>query len=344
MLAGAQHGPGAALMPKRSLFCRPGKKLLVQHLYVTLEPCCHHGKTPPCTDAIIAAGIKRVIVSVIDPNPLVAGKGIEVLRKSGIQVDVGLLSRESVLVNEDFFWSITQKKAFITLKLALTLDGRIADVSGNSKWITGEQSRKIVHELRRKHAAVAVGRSTLEADDPMLNVRHRKGFSPARIIFSSNKNIPPESYFFRNAHEAKSIVVMGGGSSKDIQVNSGIEFWQTGENDPRSSLNVFLEMAFQQNLTSILVEGGQKLASQFLEFGLVNRIYLFYGNKLFGNGKDGISFTGGLPVNGCISLKDAQFKSVGADFLVSGIPVFSGSSVSNRSRFKSVPMARHCCS
>lgn len=292
-------------------------------IYVTLEPCCHFGRTPPCSDSIISYGIKRVIFAVEDPNPAVAGKSCRILKEHGIEVNQGLLCKEASLVNEDFFWAITQKKAWVTLKLAMTLDGRIADYGCNSKWITGEAAREMVHELRRCHAAVAVGKKTLQQDDPRLTVRHKKGFFPARIVFSSSGVIPEHSYFYKNAHDTRSIVVIRGGEScAIIKENSGIELWYTGEKESIKSFNRFLEMAYQQNLTSIFIEGGQQIGSQMLQFKLVNRLYLFYGNRLTGKGTEGVLFSKGLPVSDCITLKEIRHKVIGSDFLVSGIPVY----------------------
>lgn len=292
-------------------------------LYVTLEPCCHFGKTPPCTDAIIASGVRRVFIAVEDPNPLVSGKGIKHLQENGIAVFCGLLKQEAEELNEDFFWSILKKQAWVTLKLALTLDGRIADENGNSKWITGNDSRDYVHELRRCHSAVAVGRGTFESDNPQLTVRHKQGYYPARIVLSSVEKIDPQSYFYQHASEARSIVVVRGERDSQIIKSSGIEYWYTGKTDYFDSLKCFLSMAYQQNLPSIFFEGGQKLASMLLEAKLVNRLYLFYGNKILGNGIEGISFLNGLPVGGCISLKKMNSKVFNSDLLISGIPQYS---------------------
>ncbi len=286
--SGATQKYGGAHAEKVALM-QAGENAKGATLYVTLEPCCHFGKTPPCTNAVIAAGIHRVVVSVLDPNPLVSGKGVEQLRDSGIEVSSGLLEKESNLINEDFFWSITRKRAWVTLKLAMTLDGRIADENNSSKWITGEKSRRFVHELRRCHAAIAVGRTTFEVDDPQLTVRHKKGYFPARIIFTSNDRISSESYFYKHAQEARSIIAILGGAKRDIiKAESGIELWYTGNDSENDKIFSFLEMAFEQGITSVFVEGGQRVASSFLEAGLVNRVYFFYGNRLLGKGKDGI--------------------------------------------------------
>jgi diaminohydroxyphosphoribosylaminopyrimidine deaminase / 5-amino-6-(5-phosphoribosylamino)uracil reductase len=290
-------------------------------LYVTLEPCRHFGKTPPCTRAIIAAGIKRAVVAISDPNPLVRGKGTAELRRAGIRVDTGLLIDKAREINEDFFWAIVRKRAWITVKLALTLDGRIADAKGASQWITGTEARTFAHELRRRHAAVAVGRATLVEDDPRLTVRHKKGYRPARIVFTSSPDhIPERSYFARNTGEARSIVVVSGRGRRRIVFGKGIEYWYTGRKQFGKSLAEFTRMAFAENLTSVLVEGGQMLASAFLENNLVNRLVIAYGNKIVGNGKDGILFETGLGINKCIRLKELRMFAAGEDIVISGIP------------------------
>ncbi|HEX3019522.1 MAG TPA: bifunctional diaminohydroxyphosphoribosylaminopyrimidine deaminase/5-amino-6-(5-phosphoribosylamino)uracil reductase RibD [Chitinispirillaceae bacterium] len=292
-------------------------------LYVTLEPCCHFGKTSPCTDAIIKSGISKVIFSVRDPNPLVSGMGAAQLLQNGIEVSEGLLQQQATELNEDFFWSIQKKQAWITLKLALTLDGKIADNEGNSKWITGAASREYVHELRRCHAAIAVGIGTLETDNPQLTVRHKQGYFPARIVFSSSNKVIEQSYFFKHYADARSVVVINGGNNCEIKKEDGIEYWYTGQSDKGLGLQRFVKMAYEQHLTSIFVEGGQRIASQFLQAGLVNRLYLFYGSKILGDGKNGISFSRGLPIDECISLKSIKQQVFDEDFLISGIPQYN---------------------
>ena len=307
---------------ERVALAQAGKKARGATLYATLEPCCHYGRTPPCTDAVIAAGIGRVVAAIGDPNPLVNGKGRRRLMAAGITVETGLLRHEAALVNEDFFWAVTTKRAWITLKLACTLDGRIADEDGGSRWITSDAARTFVHELRRRHAAIAVGRATLELDDPRLTVRHCKGNSPARCVFTSNKKIPAGSYFARHTGEARSIVVVAGGKKRSIvhDAPTGLEYWHTGEKDTGAHLAAFAEMAYENDLTSVLVEGGQKLASAFLEQGLANRVYLFYGNKLLGRGKEGFLFSKGLAIDKGVSLKQMEILPFADTVAVTGIP------------------------
>jgi diaminohydroxyphosphoribosylaminopyrimidine deaminase / 5-amino-6-(5-phosphoribosylamino)uracil reductase len=290
-------------------------------LYVTLEPCCHYGRTPPCTDAIVSSGIKTAYISTRDPNPLVCGRGIRQLRKNGIRVYVGLLSDEAESINEDFFWSITRKTPWITLKLALTLDGRIADEAGRSQWITSVRSRAFVHELRRRHAAIIVGRTTLQRDDPRLSVRHGMRANPARIVFSSSPRLPATSYFIRHTHATRSIIVIPGGNNAAVEkCDSGLEIWHTGGRTGEKRIASFLHMAYDEGLTSILVEGGSKVASSFMEYRCVNRVCLFYGNKLLGKGLEGFSFFEGLPLSRAVELRDRMVQTFGDDVMISGIP------------------------
>ena len=307
---------------ERVALARAGRTAAGATLYVTLEPCCHWGRTPPCTDAIIAAGVRRAVVAVADPNPLVNGKGIRRLRAAGIDVDIGFLEHQARAVNEDFFWAITRKRAWITLKLACTIDGRIADSKGDSQWITGGAARVFAHELRRRHAAVAVGRTTLEHDDPRLTVRHLKGFAPARCVFTSDISLPRSSYFVRHAASVRSIVVVAGkGKRRTVRdPRCGIEFWHTGEKTGRAHLSAFAEMAFENDITSVLIEGGRKLASSFLESGLVNRVYILYGNKILGDGTNSLLFSKGLPLKKGIRLKDREFFLLDDTIGITGIP------------------------
>jgi diaminohydroxyphosphoribosylaminopyrimidine deaminase/5-amino-6-(5-phosphoribosylamino)uracil reductase len=307
-------------------------------MIATLEPCSHFGRTPPCTDAIIKAGISKVVVAVKDPNPLVNGRGIRQLKAAGIDVRIGLLAREAALINEDFFWAVTRKRPWVALKLALTLDGRIADCRGGSKWITSAASRRAVQDIRRRHGAVGVGAGTLAADDPKLTARcGRKTYYPARIVFSSTENIPKDSYFMTHTDEARTIVVVKNKNNKDkrkkgidkgrVDRNGGVEYWYTGESGDAESINTFLDMACAEGINSVLIEGGRRLASAFLENGFVNKLYLFYGNRIFGDGLDGLSFSHGLDVGAPLTLSGISYQQTGEDFLVTGYVGSASSSV-----------------
>jgi diaminohydroxyphosphoribosylaminopyrimidine deaminase/5-amino-6-(5-phosphoribosylamino)uracil reductase len=293
-------------------------------MYVTLEPCCHFGRTGPCTDAIIRSGIKRVFVAKEDPNPLVKGKGIRLLRRNGVHVAVGLHERRAARINEDFFFWITHKRPWISVKLAMTLDGRIADAQGDSKWITSSGSRKFDHGLRARHAGIAVGRATLEKDDPRLTVRYSKGNNPVRFVFSSKERVPAGSFFVRYAQRAgnfgRSVLVVRGGTRSKKKRADGVEVWHTGESDGNRNLHAFCAMAYEENLASILVEGGSALTSGFIENRLANRLYLFFGNKIFGAGTSGVVFAEGLTVRHCVSLDDLEIMQFGPDALITGVP------------------------
>jgi diaminohydroxyphosphoribosylaminopyrimidine deaminase / 5-amino-6-(5-phosphoribosylamino)uracil reductase len=290
-------------------------------MYVTLEPCSHFGRTPPCVDAVIEAGVGAVVAAVKDPNPLVNGKGLERLRAHGVSVRTGLLAKEAALVNEDFFWAVANRRPWVAMKLAMTLDGRIADCGGGSKWITSAASRQIVQDIRRRHGAIGVGAGTLIADDSKLSSRcGRKTYYPARIVFSSTDNIPKDTYFMTRTDEARSIVVVKNNKSKRKKgiEKRGVEYWYTGSSDDAESINTFLDMAYAEGINSILIEGGQRVASAFLENGFVNKLYLFYGNKIFGDGLDGLSFSRGLTVNSPLILGDISYQQIGDDLLATG--------------------------
>ncbi|HUI93241.1 MAG TPA: bifunctional diaminohydroxyphosphoribosylaminopyrimidine deaminase/5-amino-6-(5-phosphoribosylamino)uracil reductase RibD [Chitinivibrionales bacterium] len=290
-------------------------------MYVTLEPCCHFGKTPPCTAAIIGAGIKRVCVSTKDPNPLVNGKGSGILKKNGIEVVTGLMAHEAERINEDFFFWITQKSPWVSLKLAMTLDGRIADAAGASQWITSKDSRRYGHYLRARNAAVGVGRGTLIKDNPKLTVRHGKGSDPVRFVFSSKASVPSNSYFVTIAkRRPRSILVVAGGDagSKERREN-GVEVWRTGTIDREKNLRSFLRMAGSEGISSILIEGGSALASSFIENRLVNRLYLFYGNKILGGGLPGLAFSRRLALDKSMTLGRIEIKRLGGDVMVTGL-------------------------
>jgi diaminohydroxyphosphoribosylaminopyrimidine deaminase / 5-amino-6-(5-phosphoribosylamino)uracil reductase len=294
-------------------------------LYVTLEPCCHFGRTGPCTEAIITAGIGRVCVSVKDPNPLVKGRGIRQLRRSGIHVTEGVREEEAARINEDFFFWITHQRPWVSVKLAMTLDGRIADSHGDSKWITSVDSRRFDHGLRARHAGIAVGRTTLDKDDPRLTVRYAQGADPTRFVFSSAGRVDPGCHFVKYARQsrrggARSVLVVTGGTRSKRTRADGLDVWHTGETDRIKNLQAFCNMAHEEDISSILVEGGSKLASSFIEGRIANRLYLWYGNKIFGDGIPGIQFSRGLAVGKCLSLDEIEFKQFGPDAMITGLP------------------------
>mgnify|MGYP002075545161 FL=1 len=259
-------------------------------LYVTLEPCCHQGKTPPCTDIIIEKKIGRVFVGAMDPNPKVAGNGVRLLREKGIQVETGILEKECLELNEIFFYFIRTRMPFVAMKYAMTLDGKIAAYTGDSKWVTGEAARKHVHELRNQYSAIMAGVDTVLADDPMLNCRLPKGTDPVRIICDTHLRIPEESQIVTSASEIRTILAYAGDEKeekKEKLLSTGVELIRCGDGE-----QVDLELLFQKlgerQIDSVLVEGGGTLHGSLLLTGLVNRVYAYVAPKLIG-GKEASS-------------------------------------------------------
>ncbi|MGM0462332.1 MAG: bifunctional diaminohydroxyphosphoribosylaminopyrimidine deaminase/5-amino-6-(5-phosphoribosylamino)uracil reductase RibD [Fibrobacterota bacterium] len=310
--AGGDHAEVAAIKDAGVHNCKDAT------LYVTLEPCCHHGKTPPCTDAIIHARISRVVYALTDPNPQVRGSGARQLAEAGIEVTTDVASQEAYRVNEDFFYYIQHKKCWVSLKIALTLDGAIADTTGKPKWITREASRKKVHQLRACHTAIAVGAATLRMDNPRLTVRDIPGKNPVRIVFSRSGSIHHDSYFYTHAHEVRTIIVCAGGEAGAIVKESGPEYWYTGETALEKMVPVFLSRAYAEGIDSLFVEGGSILAQSFLQARCVNRVYLFYAPRILGGGKK--LFTASpVYMEEARELQQVEYIHLGKDLLVTGL-------------------------
>lgn len=255
-------------------------------IFVTLEPCCHFGKQPPCTQALVEAGIKRVFVGSRDPNPLVHGKGNAFLGKNGIEVTEDFLREECDALNPIFFHYITTKRPFVALKYAMTADGKIATKTGASKWITGEAARAYVHELRSRYAAILCGIGTVLADDPMLNCRMEGGNNPLRIICDSNLRIPLESKIVKSAKEIPAIIVCDDKADfakRNSLEQAGLEVLtlpsgKTGKID----LSELMKVLGKRKIDSVLIEGGGEINFSALKAGIVNKIYAFIAPKLFG--------------------------------------------------------------
>lgn len=312
-------------------------------LYVTLEPCCHFGKQPPCTEAIVEAGISKVVVGSRDPNPLVAGKGIQFLREHGIQVYEDFLRDECDALNVIFFHFITKKMPFVALKYAMTADGKIATVSGKSKWISCETSREYVHRLRNKYAAILCGIGTVLADDPLLTCRIKGGKNPVRVICDSHLRIPLDSKIVQTANEIPTIVACAfdeknlktasdekGKEKISALTNAGIEilFCKKRTNrarplsgvhsDDEVDLKKVMRLLAKKNLDSVLIEGGAKLNFSALQAGIVQRVYCFVAPKLFG-GSSAPSPVGGEGVrlvSQHFALEQNSFSQCGDDILI----------------------------
>lgn len=304
-----------------------GKKAKGATLYITLEPCVHFGRTPPCVDTIIESGIKRVVIGAKDPNPLVAGKGIKKLRRAGIEVSSGVLDKQCVSLNEGYNKFITTGLPLVCLKLASTLDGSIATSSGESKWITGKEARKLVHKMRAKFDAVMVGSGTVIKDDPRLNVRGIKGsVNPVRVVLDTRLKISPGARLFAGAklsnRRAQVLIYCGkrAGKKKIEALRSlGADVVVVSETKEGLSLKRVLKDLAGRGITSVMIEGGSRLAACALRAKLVDRLSIFYAPKLLGS--DALPMIGALKIarlKGAIEIKEMKVRSTGDGFLVEG--------------------------
>lgn len=296
-------------------------------LYVTLAPCCHQGKTPPCTDIIIEKKIARVFVGSMDSNPLVAGKGVQILRDHGIYVETGILDAECRKLNEVFYHYIATKTPFVVMKYAMTLDGKIACATGDSKWVTGEIARTQVHRMRGRYRGIMVGIGTVLADDPMLNCRVEGGVDPVRIICDSNLHIPTESQIVKTASDIETIVACSQealeSERKQEKIRrlkeAGIQIIGT-EGAHGVNLVELMKKLGGQNIDSILLEGGGTLNASALEDGIVNKVYAYIAGKLIG-GMDARSPVEGMGIDrmaDAITLQNVEIEKLGDDFCIVG--------------------------
>ena len=289
-------------------------------IYVTLEPCCHTGKQPPCTAALAEAGVKRVIIGSSDPNPLVAGKGIEFLRQHGIEVETGFLKEECDALNPIFFHYITTGTPYVALKYAMTADGRIATVDGASKWITGEVAREHVHRLRNRYASILVGINTVLADNPMLNCRLPGGVNPLRIVLDTSLRIPLESALVQSAREIPLLVVCGAASleKKEALEKLGAEVLSLPGSDGRPDLKALAVELGRRGVDSLLIEGGSQVHYSALNAGIVNHIYSYIAPKIFGGERalGPVSGEGAHKVSDAFQLCRGRTQLLGSDILI----------------------------
>lgn len=259
-------------------------------IYVTLEPCCHYGKTPPCTEAILEAGIARVVVGSDDPNPLVSGKGFSMLREHGVEVTTHFLKEECDAVNEVFFHYIQKKTPFVAVKYAMTMDGKIACYTGDSRWVTGEEARAHVQTLRNHYRGIMAGIGTVLSDDPTLNCRMDGGRDPVRIICDSHLRIPMESKLVRTAGEQPLIVAClpGADGEKVSRLReSGAQVWEIPAAG-KEARNVGIDLHFlmkrlgEEQIDGVLLEGGGILNESALRAGIVSKVYCYLAPKIFG--------------------------------------------------------------
>ncbi|MBI2568967.1 MAG: bifunctional diaminohydroxyphosphoribosylaminopyrimidine deaminase/5-amino-6-(5-phosphoribosylamino)uracil reductase RibD [Candidatus Schekmanbacteria bacterium] len=312
----ADHGTGA---------------LQASTLYSTLEPCTHFGRTPPCVDDIISAKIPRVVVGAIDPNPKVNGKGVAALRTAGVEVVVGCLADRVRSLNEVYWTYMTKERPFVLLKGAVSLDGKLASRSGDSRWVSSEAARHRGHEMRSRVDAVSIGLGTVRADDPLLTVRYVpiRRRQPTRVVFDTTLGIPPDSRLVATATEVKTIVACGPGAPQDreeVLRARAVEVWRC-DLDARGRVSPadVLRRLRTLEIASVLLEGGGTLNASFLEGGFVDRIELFLCPVVLG----GIRAVPLVAGNGWESVAAAPryrfgaVEAIGSDYLVTAYPLAS---------------------
>ncbi len=294
-------------------------------MYVTLEPCSHYGKTPPCANKIVEKGIKKVVVAFKDPNPEVAGRGIKILRENGIEVVTGVLEEESRRLNEIFIKYITTGLPFCILKTAMTLDGKIAACTGDSKWITNEESRKFVHNLRHRVSAIMVGIGTIIRDNPLLNTRLQSGSGsdPIRVIVDTKARIPLEANVLNMKSNAKTIIATTELAQKEKikeLENMGAEIIIAPLRDNRVDLRYLMKALGQRKIDSVLLEGGSELNYSAMVSDIIDKVNAFIAPKFIG-GKEAKTPIGGVGrplMKDAVLLKDVEIHRFGEDIMVEG--------------------------
>ncbi|HEV2883172.1 MAG TPA: bifunctional diaminohydroxyphosphoribosylaminopyrimidine deaminase/5-amino-6-(5-phosphoribosylamino)uracil reductase RibD [Pyrinomonadaceae bacterium] len=293
--------------------------------YVSLEPHAHQGRTPPCTAALIGAGVRRVVAPIEDPNPLVSGRGFAHLREAGLEVEVGLLAPEAARLNEKYIHAMRRARAFVHLKLACSLDGRIATRTGDARWITNEQSRARVHRLRHEYDAILVGAGTAAADDPLLTdrsglARHRQ---LARILLDDELRLSPDSRLARTAREIP-LIIFTSGTADERAAATLRECGAEIVREPRGArdLRAVLEELHRRSLQSVLVEGGAHVAGMFLDAGLVDKVSFFIAPLIIGGGdaKAAVTGTGATRIVDAARLHDVEITQHGNDVEITGYP------------------------
>lgn len=289
-------------------------------LYLNLEPCCHFGKTPPCTDAVVKAGIKRVVAGMTDPNPKVAGKGFEILKKAGIDIKTGVLEKECRRLNEGFIKRVTTGQPFVILKIAASLDGKTATRNKASKWITSEASRIRVHKIRGQVDAVMTGIGTVLADDPLLTVRVGKTKrNPLRVVVDSLLRVPASANV---VGKNTLLVTTERAEEKTVELleSSGADVEIFKSREGRVDMHLVMDYLGSRGINSLMVEAGPELSASLLTEGLVDKVLFFYAPKIIG-GVKAPGIIGGMGIErlpDAINLEDITVKRVGEDIMVEG--------------------------
>lgn len=292
--------------------------------YVTLEPCSHFGKTPPCCELLIERGIKRVVIAALDPNPQVAGKGVKRLKEAGLEVVTHVMSDESHAMNEAFNKYILTKRPFITMKTASTLDGKVATETGSSQWISGAEARNQVHTMRHQHMGIMVGSGTILADNPSLSTRLEvDALQPRPIIIDSKLSISLDAKVLQlSAKETIIVTTEQASIEKKVQLEAlGVTVLMCGQAD-KVDLTLAMDMLGQLEISSILLEGGGKLNGAMLELGLIDKVVIYYGMKIVGgkNAPSLFDFAGVMQMSDAITLENSLVEMIGGDAKISGYP------------------------
>ncbi|QGM80586.1 bifunctional diaminohydroxyphosphoribosylaminopyrimidine deaminase/5-amino-6-(5-phosphoribosylamino)uracil reductase RibD [Otariodibacter oris] len=305
---------------ERNAILRCEEDLTGATAYVTLEPCCHHGRTPPCSDLLIERGIKKVFIGSRDPNPLVSGKGAHQLRQAGIEVIEDFMREECDQLNPIFFHYIQTRRPYVLLKYAMTADGKIATVTGESKWITGEQARQNVQRTRHQYSAIMVGVETVLADNPFLNSRMPNAKQPVRIVCDSQLRTPLDSQLVQTAQQFPTVIATVSNNMQKIEQFQafGVQVLQCNEQHKRVDLHDLLQRLGAMQIDSLLIEGGSQLNFSALESGIVNRVHCYIAPKLFG-GKTAKTPIGGEGIGDISQAVRLTLKStelIGEDILL----------------------------
>ncbi|HDR13886.1 MAG TPA: bifunctional diaminohydroxyphosphoribosylaminopyrimidine deaminase/5-amino-6-(5-phosphoribosylamino)uracil reductase RibD [Desulfobacteraceae bacterium] len=329
VLAAGYHRAAGKPHAEIEALARAGKRAERATMYVTLEPCNHHGRTPPCTEAILESGLGCVVVGMRDPNPRVAGGGCEKLRRQGVEVREGVLEAECCRLNEAFVKFVTTGAPMVTAKTAMTLDGFTATVSGDSKWITGERSRHLVHRLRDRVDVVMVGVGTVLADNPRLTVRavRRANPQPYRVIVDSNLRTPKEAAVVACGDPERTIIAVGKGAPRVRRrefSDAGVELVECPEGPDGIDIGALLGILAAREVVNVLVEGGARLLGSMLRERLIDKVYIFRAPLLLG-GSDGVPMAfgpGADEIRRCLKLKDLRVRRIDNDVLTVGYPEY----------------------
>jgi diaminohydroxyphosphoribosylaminopyrimidine deaminase/5-amino-6-(5-phosphoribosylamino)uracil reductase len=312
-------GPHAEVFALREA----GRRARGATLYVTLEPCCHFGRTPPCVEAVLESAVARVVVGALDPNPRVRGRGISQLRRRGVVVDVGICQMECRALNVDFEKYVAMGFPFVVLKLAATLDGRIAAASGDSRWVSGHASRRRAHEMRNRWDAVIVGSETVLRDDPQLTCRIRGGRHPLRVILDGRLRAPESARVFSDDPGRTRLYTLAEDSAKARRLRRRGVAVRRGAGDRGASLRRVLRDLARSGIKSAMIEGGGVLAARALREGLVDRVALFYAPKLIGgDGRPMVAAMDLRRMSEAIPIVDVTVERLGEDLLIEGRPAF----------------------